>query len=182
MLKRTADRHVAQESDICHASSFYTLVQSEIDKIPLFFVDETEFETSNIEISPGNASIPGTMKLYQWVTISRCSLSVRELSCCCETFGTFCKCYKTNQYILWENQTQHVQADSDCYCNTTSTAMEESQEMDLISGDIARICINDCRIDDWVVVLYDEKRYLGERKDISLHDAEFYVSVHVSRK
>ena len=54
--------------------------------------------------------------------------------------------------------------------------------MDLISGDIARICINDCRIDDWVVVLYYEKRYLGERKDISLHDAEFYVSVHVSRK
>lgn len=81
-----------------------------------------------------------------------------------------------------ENQTQYVQTDSDCYCNTTSTAIEESQEMDLISGDIARICINDCRIDDWVVVLYDEKRYLGERKDISLHDAEFYVSVHVSRK
>jgi hypothetical protein len=62
VLKRTADRLVAQESDICDAISFYTLVQSETDKIPLFFEDETEFEISNIEISPGIVSIPGTMK------------------------------------------------------------------------------------------------------------------------
>lgn len=61
VLKRIADWLVAQGSDICDASSFYTLVQSETDKIPLFFVDEIEFETSNIEIPPGIASTAGTM-------------------------------------------------------------------------------------------------------------------------
>lgn len=40
VLKRIADRLVAQGSDICDANSFYTLVPSETDKIPLCFVDE----------------------------------------------------------------------------------------------------------------------------------------------
>jgi hypothetical protein len=40
--------------------------------------------------------------------------------------------------------------------------------MDLISGDIARICINDCRIDDWVVVLYYEKRYAQTMNSVIL--------------
>jgi hypothetical protein len=61
VLKRTTDQLVVQGSDICDASSFYTIVQSETDKIPLFFVDEIEFETSNIEILPGIASTAGTM-------------------------------------------------------------------------------------------------------------------------
>lgn len=62
VLKGTGGRLVAQGSDICDASSFYTLVQSQTKKIPLFLVDETEFDTSNIAIPPGIASIPGTMK------------------------------------------------------------------------------------------------------------------------
>lgn len=62
--------------------------------------------------------------------------------------GTFCKCYKPNQYIILENLTQHVQADSDRHFNTTSTAIEESQEMLSKSGDTVIICINDGKIGD----------------------------------
>ena len=70
MLKRTTDRLVVQGSDICDASSFYSLAQSETDKIPLFFVDEIEFETSNIEILPRIASTAVSIKFNNITAIS----------------------------------------------------------------------------------------------------------------
>ena len=70
VLKRTTDRLVVQGSDICDASSFYSLAQSETDKIPLFFVDEIEFETSNIEILPRITSTAVSIKFNNIIAIS----------------------------------------------------------------------------------------------------------------
>lgn len=51
--------------------------------------------------------------------------------------------------------------------------------MDLISEDIARISINDCRIDDWVVVLYDEKNTQGKERTSAIMMQNF-MSVFMS--
>lgn len=51
--------------------------------------------------------------------------------------------------------------------------------MDLISEDIARISINDCRIDDCVVVLYDEKNTQGKERTSAIMMQNF-MSVFMS--
>lgn len=106
VIKRRADRLVANGIDLPDATTLYNNLVEETSVIKLFFIPLAAIEDKDSKI-PGNLiSIKGTMKLHQLFTDDVGHLICKDLSCFC-TWPTPCSCYDRTIVDIVNEQEQH---------------------------------------------------------------------------
>lgn len=85
-LKRSVDTLVRQGKDIPDAECLYKQLDTIGTSVQLFYIENHEVETwaqTMLEV-PSLATIKGTMKMHQVISLSPGSLKYRDISCLCK--------------------------------------------------------------------------------------------------
>ena len=97
VLKRTADRLVAEGNDIADAQSLFDALLKNTN-VRLFYVTEEDVSLVDTYVDKVMLrSIPGTMAFHQLVSCENGKVSCRRLSCFCNN-GRLCACFKPFSY------------------------------------------------------------------------------------
>ena len=129
VLKRTADRIVAQGADLPNAEAVFECL-SRNTNVCLFYVTDTDVsrmdEYLNMVIL---RPIPGTMAFHQLISLEKGHVYCRRLSCFCET-RTCCACFKPVKHQFPSGRVTYTTAQVHVSARTTpdtrGTSSEES--------------------------------------------------------
>ena len=65
VLKRTAERMVAQGKSILNAQDFVNLMENAVSAVKLLYIPEADFGKFDADLPNSLATVPGTMKIHQ---------------------------------------------------------------------------------------------------------------------
>ena len=129
VLKRTADRIVAQGADLPNAKAVFECL-SRNTNVCLFYVTDTDVSNmddylNKVILRP----IPGTMAFHQLISLEKGQVYCRRLSCFCET-RKCCPCFKPFKHQFpvrpVASTTAQVHVSSGTIPDTRVTSSEES--------------------------------------------------------
>ncbi|KAG8176820.1 hypothetical protein JTE90_003448 [Oedothorax gibbosus] len=171
VLKRTADRIVAQGADLANYHTLFEALQKEVVGVKLTAVTKNEIiKCDNLLAGKPIYPFKGTAKVHQ-VTWSEAALktSYRKLSCFDCSPGKCCKHYEIKpatkrSRCQGASKKSNPPQTSDHYTNITNTGNLENLQ-----------------IGDWVVVIYDSNLYPGEITNIVGSEYEINAMEHTGK-
>ena len=169
LVKRTADRLVAEGKDIPITEIFMQEILSTGIKVKLYKI--TDFESKHVipELRP----VPGTMKLHQvkWDIVQPSTIQTQCLSCFCENG---CICYDTQVHSFSERSNSETTGSD----NNVNTSNEQREEIQRNTDDNRKDTLRPIEhpeedmVGEWCVVLYDGMVYPGIIKEVEIERIE----------
>ena len=95
VLKRTADKLVAQGIDIPNAKALFENLRGNTG-VNLYYIEESRIqEFSKI---PDLTTVTGTMRIHQVISTKPMSITYRDVSCTCSTANLPCNCHSSRSH------------------------------------------------------------------------------------
>lgn len=185
--KRNADNAVKQGKTIIQdADDFFKWARDTESQIEYVQIKEDEFNLSQEKVDKNNANIKpikGTMKIHSVIGQSEGHVRTRVTTCVCDDcFGE--SGFKENSQCVWTSQSmvkpmkdvQDSSSDSNKRGSLADVEPEPFESTTSNDNDIQSKNINNLKENDFVVVVYNGDRYIGQITDLDEEDNEVEVN------
>ena len=112
-IKRSADRFVANGSDITNAATMYRALLTQGTSIRLYLIEDEMFDVPRLQLQKiFTTRIPGTMRIHQLVyQDSSTTVKYRDVSCFCSSdVAVICNCYDLREFqVILTDENENIQ-------------------------------------------------------------------------
>lgn len=176
-IKSAADRAVAAGSDLPDAMSVFQKLSERASKIKLFYTPASEVKDFEDELPlklRDVSSVRGTMGIHEIRVDSRASISTREVSCFCR-HPEVCQCYEFRRHTFG---CMAPESNNGPPVSSSNGIVQENESIPHLFSvrtpvEIPQLAF-ELKIDDYSIVIYDDRPYLGRVKSID-QDQELYT-------
>ena len=177
--KRNADNAIKQQkATIQDADDFFRWASASASQIKFQMITQEEFNTSKEVVEKRNQNIipvKGTMKVHSVIAVTDETIKTRETVCvCAECFGE--NGFNLSTSCKWDDQnmTKHTQEQSNAIAQDLGENITSNTENDKFIEDESKDL--KVAIDDFVILEYDKKYYIGKIESIDEDDGELEVT------